>query len=148
MDKFSDNFVKSLLKFIVFAIAFYNFVWIIWQNKNHFSACVICPWYITDSFPIEAFLLLIASYLLFIGRFWSYTISVLTSGYFAVLWTWMFIKWCWTTDYSLSYRLEIITSSYFGNPFEVWESQIVIALTIFALAIYGLKTNKMAQSMS
>lgn len=140
MKIIQSRVVKSLPKLIVFGITFYNFVWIVLQNLNHFAACVICPWYITDSFPIEAFLLLIAAYLLFIPRIWSYSISVLISGYFALSWIWLIAKWFWTTDYSLSYRIKIITSSYFGHPLQVWESQVVIVMMIFTAAICSLKS--------
>lgn len=142
-----DKIVKGLPKIILFGIAFYNFVWIVWQNLNHFSACVICPWYITHSFPNEAFLLLIAAYLLFIPRIWSYAISFLISGYFAVSWTWLIVNWFWTTDYSLSYRIKIIMSSYFGHPLQIWETQVVIAAIIFGFAVYYLINEKRAKKL-
>lgn len=139
-----DKIVKGLPKIILFGIAFYNFVWIVWQNLNHFSACVICPWYITDSFPNEAFLLLIAAYLLFIPHWIAKSISFLISGYFAVSWMWMIAHWFWTTDYSLSYRIKIIMSSYFGHPLQIWESQVVIAFTVFTIVVWGVKRNNKA----
>ena len=142
-----DRIVKSLPKVIIFGIAFYNFVWIVLQNLNHFSACVICPWYITDSFPNEAFLILIAAYLLFIPHWIAKSISVLISGYFAISWMWMIVNWFWTTDYSLSYRIKIIMSSYFGHPLQIWESQVVIAVTIFGFAVYYLINEKRAKKL-
>ena len=142
-----ERVVKSLPKIIVFGIAFYNFTWIVWQNLNHFSACVICPWYITDSFPIEAFLLLIAAYLLYIPRIWSYWVSVLISGYFVISWGLMIVNWFWTTNYSLSYWIETIKSQYFDNPLQIWESQIVLGMMIFVMAIYSLKKKNSTQIM-
>lgn len=147
MKMLQDNFVKGLPKIIIFGIAFYNFVWIVWQNLNHFSACVICLWYITDSFPIEAFLLLVAAYLLFIPHWIAKTFSVFTSGYFVISWGLMIVNWFWTTDYSLSFRIKIIMSSYFGHPLQIWESQIVLGLMIFVMAIYSLKKQNSTQIM-
>ena len=132
-----EKIVESLPKLIVLAIAFYNFAWTSWQNSQGCSG-LICPWYNTGEFHYPQFSLLIASFLLFIPRIWSYSISVLTSGYFAISWVMMAVKWLWTTDYSLSYRIEITTSSYFGNPLQIWESQLLIAVTIFSFAGYFL----------
>jgi hypothetical protein len=132
-----NKFVPSLPKVILFLITFYNFIWAYWQTLDSMAGRgIVSPWYSTKDFPIAQFLLLLAAYLLFIPRIWSYSISVLTSGYFAVSWMWMIVNWFLTTDYSLSYRIEIITSQYFGHPLQIWEIQAVIASLIFAISCY------------
>lgn len=138
MKTFQNNFVKKLPKILIFSITFYNFVWIVWQNNLHSGvACVVCPWYITYSFPIEAFFLLIASYLLFIRRFWSSIISILLSGYFSFIWLWIIFGFVRINGMSVfTEYLQTITFS--ENPLEIWESQVVIAITIFGFAIYNL----------
>jgi hypothetical protein len=123
---------------ILFAIAFYNFAWVYWQNLTWVGACVVCPWYKLDEFPVAQFLLVIASYSFFIKNRWSYFLSVIISGYFSVSWLSLIIDWVWTTDYSLSQRFEIMMSQYYGNLLNIWESQAVIAAVIFGFAAYSL----------
>lgn len=143
-----DRIVKILPKLIIFGIAFYNFAWAYWQTLDSMAGRGIgSPWYSTKDFPIAQFFLLIAAYLLFIPRIWSYAISVLISGYFSVSWMWMIADWFWTTDYSLTKRMEIITSSYFGNLLQIWECQIVISLMILVVGIYNLRKKHTAWIM-
>jgi hypothetical protein len=137
MKVLQNKFVRSLPKVILFVIAFYNFAWVYWQNISAVGACVICPWYReTKDFPIDQFLLVTAAYILFIKNRWSYSLSVIISGYFSVSWILLITNWVWTTDYSLSQRFEIMNSQYYGNLLHIWESQIVIATAIFSFAIY------------
>lgn len=134
-----NKFVQNLLEVILFVIAFYNFAWVFWQTLDSMAGRGIGPqWYSTKDFPTAQLFLFIAVLLLFIPRIWSYSISVLTSGYFAISWTLMIVSWFWTTDYSNTKKIEIITSQYFGHPLQIWEIQAVIAISIFALSVYNL----------
>ncbi len=135
MKLFQNKFIRSLPKVILFLITFYNFVWASWQNLQGCSG-VSCPWFLTGEFHYPQFFLFLASLLFLIQRLWSYLLSMLISGYFAITWTSMIVKWFWTTDYSLAYRWKIITSQYFGHPLQIWESQCVIALMIFSFASF------------
>lgn len=141
-----NNFVKSLPKIIIFGIAFYNFFWIVWQNSKGCSG-IACPWYFSNSFPIEAFLLLIAAYLLFIQHWMTKTISILLSGYFSFVWIWMLSSFIQKNGLS-EFRNYLQTFSFNENPLEIWEIQIVIALIIFGLAIYNLKKVKTTQILA
>jgi hypothetical protein len=137
MKSFQSNYILRLLqpRAVIFGVAFFNFLWLYWETFDTMAGRGIAPaWYSTKDFPVAQFLLLVASLLLFIPRIWSYSVSVLTSGYFAISWTLTFIDWFRTTDFSLSYRMEIILSSYFGNPFQIWESQIIIVVLIFLIS--------------
>lgn len=138
MKILQSKIVKSLPKIIVFAIVFYNFVWTYWQNSKGCNG-LICPWFQNGEFLYPQFFFLLAAFLLFIPRIWSYSISVLISGYFALPWMWMIINWLWTNNYSLSFWGQLIKSQYFGHPLQVWESQIVIVMIIFTAAICSLR---------
>jgi hypothetical protein len=134
-----NKFVRSLSKVIFLAITFYNFAWVYWQRITAFGDCMICPWYreIKD-FPIDQFLLMIAVSLLFFKNRWSYSLSIIVSGYFSISWISLIIDWVRDTDYSFSRSFEIVKSQYYGNPLSLWESQVIIATAIFILSIYSL----------
>ena len=123
MKSFQSNYIYRLLqpKAVIFGIALFNFLWTYFETLEPLAGRGIMPaWYSTKDFPLPQFLLFTVALLLYIPKIWSLTISVLVSGYFVVSWTLLYVDWFWTTNYSLPYRIEIITSSYFNNPLQIW----------------------------
>jgi hypothetical protein len=97
---------------------------------------IAAAWYSTKDFPMEPFLFAVSSYLLFIPRRWSYTLSFLISGYLSINWL-LFLG-------GYFYRMSQTFSEYLShlkiddyNPLTVWESQAVLATAIFILATYS-----------
>lgn len=90
---------------------------------------------------------MIAAYLLFIQHWVTKTISILLSGYFSFVWIWMLLSFIQKNELS-EFTKYLQTFTFNENPLEIWESQIVIALIIFGLAIYNLKKIKELQILA
>jgi hypothetical protein len=137
MKILQNKFVRSLPKVILFLLAFYNFVWTYLETLDPMAGRgIAAAWYSTKDFPMEPFLFVVSSYLLFIPRRWSYALSFIISGYLSINWVFLlgdyFYKMSQTFREYLS-RLQI--DDY--NPLTVWESQAVLATAIFILATYS-----------
>jgi hypothetical protein len=139
MKIFQNKFVQSLPKVILFAITFYNFVWVYWQNL---SGCkgVACPLYLDNQFVyFPQFILLISACLLLFKFRFGIIFSIVTSGYYFFTWTWLFVSWLISFKPTIYYFVNEFSSQFHdNNPLTVWESQIVIATAIFSLSIYCL----------
>jgi hypothetical protein len=129
--------VPKLPNVILSAVAFCNFAWLFWQSLNVTVACVACPWYYTEDFPIEAFLLLTASFVLFIHNCWSYLISFSVSGIILIQWVAFLGNFFYRTNQTISEYLSRIRMDE-NNPLTIWESQMVIATAVFSFAAYFL----------
>jgi hypothetical protein len=86
MKILQNKFLGNLPKVILVVITFYNFAWIYWQNLTWVGACVGCPWYRLEGFPIEPFLFVLACSLLFVENRFIYAVSFIISGYLSISW--------------------------------------------------------------
>jgi hypothetical protein len=140
MKIFQNKFVRSLPKVILFGIAFYNFAWCYWQCLDSMAGRGIAsPWYSTKDFPLAQFLLVIASYSLFIKNRWSYFAGFLISGFCLINFISILIPWFIRSEDKIYPLFESVNVQFHdNNPLTVWESQPAIAATIFSLSIYCL----------
>ncbi len=136
MKILQNKFVRSLPKVILFAVAFYNFAWVYWQNL---SGCrgVACPWYLEERFYDIPTYLLIASIFLLIPKLSSYILGAIFSGFHSIKWLVFIAQFLYYGKQTfLEYlnRIEI----YDNNPLTAFESQILLAITIFGFSVYTL----------
>jgi hypothetical protein len=137
MKVLQNKFLGNLPKVVLVVITFYNFAWIYWQNLTWVGVCVACPWYRLEGFPVEPFLFVLASYLLFIENGFVYSVSCVIGGYLSINWLIFLGSFFFKMDQTFFEYVNRMKMEE-NNPLTILESQAVIALLVFSLATYSL----------
>ena len=121
------------LRFIVFAVAEFNFV-LIWLAAHTMpGACVACPWFYPWTYFNEPTLLLIAAVALCAGRRFSSGIALALSGYLIA----DLIYRMWIYDVTLDEIARQLFSSYQEIVY-AWQSQCLVSIAVLMVATFYL----------
>jgi hypothetical protein len=122
------------VKVIVFGLALFNFelIWTLVQSMGNIAA-LVDPWFRPWSYWNEPSRLLLAAFLLLVGRSWSYLAAIGLTGYMVLRFAYLFAIWDgpWVLEWTYlgTHQLYFVGS---------YESQILLATIILSVGLYYL----------